>query len=111
MYKITVANDCSFNLEGMPLGPAEHSITIAGGGAATWLGFPLNQNMTPTNAFAGFALNSDKLKSEDAATQYTRGRWNSEFPLEPGKGYVYISAPTAQDRVFVYPASSKAMVK
>ena len=107
MYKITVANDCSFNLEGMPLDPAELSITIAGGGAATWLGFPFNQNMAPTNAFAGYALNNDKLKSEDAATQYTRGRWQSEFQLEPGKGYIYISAPTAQDREFTYPDPSK----
>jgi hypothetical protein len=107
MYKITVANDCSFNLEGMPLDPSAHPVTIAGGGTATWLGFPLNQSMTPTNAFAGFAQNSDKLKSENAATQYTRGHWNGEFPLEPGKGYVYISAPNSTDRVLTFPSSNK----
>ena len=107
MYKITVANACSFVLEGMPLNPAEHPITIVGGGAATWLGFPLDQNMIPTNAFAGCAQNSDKLKSENAVSQYSRGHWQSEFPIEPGKGYIYISAPNSADRVFTFPSSNK----
>jgi hypothetical protein len=113
MYKIivptTVTLPIEFTLEGMPLDPSEHSITIAGSGRATWIGFPFSENMTPTNAFAEIAQNGDKVKSSSGNTSYTRGRWQGEFPLEPGKGYIFISNANATDRTLVYPTSSKAV--
>ena len=36
-YNITVAEDCEITLEGMPIDPADHPITILGGGAKTWI--------------------------------------------------------------------------
>lgn len=107
MYKIEVASPCEISLEGSIIDPAEHPITIAGGGLATWIGFPLTESMTPTIAFANIVLSNDRVKSASNSAQYSRGRWNGEFNLEPNKGYIYISAPNAEDRVLVYPTQNK----
>ena len=106
-YNIKVASACELTLEGMPIDPSEHPITVVGGGMATWIGFPLDESMTLTNAFAGFAQDGDIVKTQYGNAIYSRGHWNGEFYLEPGQGYLYISAPTAADRVLVYPASAK----
>ena len=106
-YNIVVAAECEITLEGMPIDPTEHPIIVAGGGIATWIGFPLGESMTLTNAFAGFAVNGDMIKSQYGNATYTRGHWNGSVSLEPGKGYLYISAENATDRVLVYPASAK----
>ena len=104
---ITVASACEITLEGMPVDPAEHPVTIAGGGMATWIGFPSSESMTLTNAFAGFAQNGDIVKSSSGNAQYSRGHWNGGFSLQPGQGYLYISAEDATDRVLVFPTSAK----
>ena len=106
-YNINMASACEIALEGMPLIPAEHPVTVVGGGMVTWIGFPLGESMTLTNAFAGFAQNGDIVKTQYGNALYTRGHWNGEFSLEPGKGYLYISAEDATDRVLVYPSSAK----
>ena len=106
MYKITVPASCEITLEGMPINPAEHPITIPAGGAV-WIGFPFSENMTPANAFAGFAVNGDKVSSKDNSSTYT-GRWRGNLNnLEPGKGYIYKSAAT-ESRTLVFPSASKA---
>lgn len=105
MYKIIITTDCEIALEGMLLDPAEHPITITNG--VNWIGFPLNVSMTPTNAFAGFAVNGDIIKSKDNNSVYSRNKWsNGVSSLEPGQGYIYNSAAT-NDRTFVFPASAK----
>ena len=105
MYKITVPASCEITLEGMPINPAEHPITIPAGGAV-WIGFPFSENMTPANAFAGFAVNGDKVSSKDNSSTYT-GRWRGNLNnLEPGKGYIYKSAAT-ESRTLVFPTSAK----
>ena len=105
MYKITVTAGCEITLTGMPVDPAEHPITIPAGGAV-WMGFPFSESMTPTNAFAGFAVQGDKVSSKDQSSTYS-GRWRGQLNnLEPGKGYIYKSASTV-NRTFTFPTGAK----
>ena len=106
MYTITVNSDCEITLEGMPVNPADHPVTILGNGNTNWIAFPISETMTPTDAFAGFAVNGDALKSKLQNATYTRGRWNGALQmLVPGQGYIYKSATNAADRTFTYPTS------
>ena len=103
MYMIEVPEACEITLEGMPIDPAEHSITINQG--SNWIGFPFSADMTVINAFAGFAVNGDVLKAKDKYTTYTNGRWRGQLSnLEPGKGYIYNSSASEQ-KTFVYPTA------
>ena len=105
MFKIEVTADCEITLEGMPINPADHPVTLLNGN--NYLGFPFNQEMTLLTAFAGFAVNSDKVSGHTVNATYTRGRWNGSFSaLQPGKGYIYNSA-ASEDRTFVFPVSSR----
>jgi hypothetical protein len=105
MYKIEVGSDCEIALEGMPIDPAEHPITITQG--ANWIGFPFQENMVLGNAFAGFAISGDKVKFKNSAATYNGSRWRGGFTdLEPGKGYIYQSA-SEETRTFTYPSTSK----
>ena len=106
MYMIKVTTDCEITLEGMPINPADHPVTIENGN--NFLGFPLNQSMTLTAAFAGFAANGDRVYSQTGSATYTRGRWqgNTLTELQPGKGYIYKSAASGS-RTFVFPGSSR----
>ena len=104
MYRVNVAEDCEATLEGMPVDPADHPFTVVLG--TNWIGFPLRESMTLTNAFAGFAVQNDMVKSKDFTSQYKNGRWmgNQLKTLEPGKGYIYKSSQTG-DRTLVFPSS------
>jgi hypothetical protein len=106
MYIINVVSAGELTLQGYPVDPADHPATINHG--SNYLAFPLNVNMTPTDAFAGFAANGDKIKSKNETCPYTRGRWGNQIStLEPGKGYIYVGADNQGDgRIFVYPANS-----
>ena len=107
MYRVKVTEACEITLEGMPVDPAEHPVTIPGNGSK-WIAFPIGESMTVTNAFAGFAVNGDELKSQsDGSTKYTGGRWRGTLgTLDPGKGHIYKSASSA-DRVLTFPSSAK----
>ena len=107
MFVITISTACEIELEGMPIDPAEHPITISAGGKV-WIGFPFSASMTLTDAFAGFAVNGDKVSNQTSTCPYLRGRWGSQIPaLEPGKGYKFLSNDS-NDRVLVYPSGAKA---
>ena len=104
MYKIKTISNCQIELTGMPLNPAEHPITIHNG--TNWIGFPLNVNKSLNNAFAGFAVSGDLVRSKDKSASYTnqwRGTLNT---LVPGQGYIYKSS-TSTDRVLTFPASAQ----
>ena len=105
MYKITVDNACEITLEGMPVDPTMHPITITPG--ANWIGFPLDATMAPADAFAGFAVNGDVLSYSSTNARYTGGRWRGNCDLVGGHGYIYNSAAT-ENRTLVFPAPSKA---
>ena len=105
MYVITVTTDCEMVLNGMPVNPAEHPVTIASG--ANWIAYPLGQGMTLTEAFAGFAVQGDVVQSQTNNAQYIRNNWMGQLTeLVPGKGYIYNSAAT-ESRVFTFPAGAK----
>jgi hypothetical protein len=105
MYMIKVATNCEITLTGMPIHPAEHPVSILNG--ANWIGFPLNSSMTLSNAFAGFAINGDKIKSQTNNALYNGIRWQGQLnTLEPNKGYIYISN-SSEGRVFTFPTSAK----
>ena len=92
MYEIKLPADCEIMLEGAPVNPSERTATIKSG--ANWIAYPLGTGMSVTNAFAGFAVNGDVIKSKDGTAVYTRGRWvgTTLTTLEPGEGYIYNSA-------------------
>ncbi len=101
MYKITVAASCEITLSGMLINPANHPVTISTG--SNWIAFPIDENMTPTEAFAGFAVNGDVLQSQTNNANYRNNRWVGQVnTLEPGKGYIYRSSES-DDRIFVFP--------
>ena len=107
MYKVELTAACEITLEGMPVDPAAYPITI-NANAATWLAFPLNESMTVTNAFNGFAKNGDQVKAKVGSTTYneTTGKWRGSLSsLQPGMGYVYISN-WSEPRTFTFPTSA-----
>ena len=103
-YRITVAADCEITLEGMPVDPADHPITINSG--ANWIGFPLQENMSIADVFAGFAVNGDVINSQrEGMATYNGTRWRGTLgngSLKPGQGYIYKSSATGT-RVLVFP--------
>jgi hypothetical protein len=101
MYIIKVADACEITLEGMPVDPSMHPVTIAPG--VNWIAYPFNTNMTVTNAFAGFAVTNDKVQSQLQNANYNGTRWTGQLRnLEPGQGYIYNSA-SAETRTFTFP--------
>ena len=107
-YRITVVSDCEITLEGMPIVPAEHPVSINSG--ANWIGFPLQENMTITDAFAGFAISGDVINSQrEGMATYNGTKWRgtlSNGTLKPGRGYIYKSAATG-NRTLVFPTNAK----
>ena len=103
MFMIKVSTDCEITLEGMPIDPADHPVTMVNGN--NYLGFPLNQSKTLQNAFAGFAVQGDQITSQTGVSVYNRNRWQGNIPeLQPGKGYIY---KTATARTLVFPSSAR----
>ena len=105
MYMINVSSDCEMTLVGMSINPAEHPVTISNG--SNWIAFPFSENMAISDAFAGFAVNGDKVKSRNNNTQYIGNSWRGQLnTLVPGQGYMYISN-TQESRTFTFPTSAK----
>ena len=105
MYMIYVGADCEITISGLPINPAEHPVTIQNG--SNWIAFPFSENMTVSNAFAGFAVNGDKVKSRNNNTQYIGNSWRGQLnTLVSGQGYMYISN-TEGTRTFTFPISTK----
>ena len=108
MYYIVMAEGCEITLEGMPINPADHPITIVGNGNPTWIGYPFSEGMTVTDAFTALPpQNNDIFRSSSGNSTYNRGRWSQGIELTPGFGYIYKSAPNSADRTFTYPTSAK----
>ncbi len=109
-FVIVLDEDIEISLEGMPIDPAEHPITIVGNGVSNWIGFPFSQSMTITEAFATLPpQNNDNVKDPSGNSVYNRGRWQGTTftTLVPGHGYIFVSAPNSTDRVFTFPSSNK----
>ena len=105
MYMITVQTACEITLVGMPLSPAEHPVTISNG--ANWIGYPLNESMTLTEAFSGFPTNQDVVKSKNASATWNGHRWVGQLSnLVPGQGYIYQSKASG-NKTFTFPSGAK----
>ena len=106
MYRITMPEDCEIVLEGSPMNPADHPITIKSG--LNWIGYPLREEMTLQDAFAGLAVSLDEVRAkDDGVAVYNGVRWRGALTtLVPGKGYIYNSAVN-ENRTFVFPSSGK----
>ena len=105
MYQIKLNSACEITLEGIPLVPAEHPVIISNG--VNWIGFPLNEGMTLTEAFAGFPANQDVVKSKTSSATWNGQRWVGQLTtLEPGQGYIYQSKAT-ENKTFVFPQSTE----
>ena len=106
MYRIYVSAACDITIEGTPINPAEHPITIHNG--ANWIAFPISESMNLNDAFAGFAVSGDVIKSkDDGIATYNGTQWRGTLnTLVPGQGYIYKSNATG-DRTFTFPASTR----
>ena len=106
MYRVYVEAACEITLEGLPINPAEHPITLSNG--FNWIAFPFSESKTLTEAFAGFAINGDAVKSKgNGAANYNGTSWRGTLnALVPGQGYIYKSN-AVEDRVFTFPTSAK----
>ena len=105
MYRITVPAACEIVVEGMPVDPSSHPITIKSG--LNWIGYPFMESMTITDAFAGFAVSGDEVRAkDDGIAKYVGTRWRGALTnLVPGQGYIYNSAVSG-NRTFTFPTSS-----
>ena len=100
MYMIKTSADCAITLAGFRINPEEYPITINHG--VNWIGFPLNESISITDAFDGFAVNGDVIKSKNLSSSYNGTRWRGNLnTLEFGKGYMYKSMAEEQ-KVFYF---------
>ena len=103
MYKIQVPSACEITLEGVPINPAEHPITIVNG--PNWIGYPLAESKTVTEVMAYFgAVTGDVVKSKSGSTRYRNGSWrpNGLTDFEPGQGYIFNSACSTPRVLWAY---------
>jgi hypothetical protein len=103
MYMIEIENACEFSLEGEPINPANHPVTISFG--ENWVAFPLNVAMSLDDAFDGFAQNDDAVSSQTQNASRKRNKWTGTLTeLQPGQGFIYTSSVNG-DRTLVFPTS------
>ena len=107
MYMIKVNTACTITLQGEPIDPADHPVTIKKK-SANWIAFPLSESMTVTNAFS--TINpaiSDIVKSKSAgqATRLPSGWSGNLKDLTPGQGYIYTSKANV-DKTLTFPTSN-----
>ena len=103
MYMIEIENACEISLEGEPINPANHPVTISFG--ENWVAFPLNVAMSLDDAFDGFAQNDDAVSSQTQNASRKRNKWTGTLTeLQPGQGFIYTSSVNG-DRTLVFPTS------
>ena len=102
MYQVQVTSDCEISLvTGASVDPSEYPITINPG--ANWIAFQLDESMSLSDAFAGFAVSNDNVRSKGNGFANYTNKWKGGLTtLVPGQGYVYTS-PSTTARVFTYP--------
>lgn len=102
MYKIETDSEFSLTLTGTQVNPLEYPITLNSGD--NWIGYPLSQSMSLSEAFAGAnPVNGDKVSAYGAYAQYYNGTWYGELNLlQPGQGYIYRSNATTT-KTFYFP--------
>ena len=106
MYEIKTPAACSITLTGNPVNPAEHPVTILAN-RNVWLGFLLNESMSPNDAFGNFPVKDDVIQSRTSSATFTGSTWRGQLKnLEPGQGYIYKSA-SSENRTFSFGTNNK----
>ena len=110
MYLIQVSNDCTIVLEGSPVDPGDHEITIEPG--YNWIGFPCAEETEIAVALADFeAEEGDQIEGAEGMTEYDGEDWFGYIEiLVPGQGYLYYSASN-ETKTLVFRSGAKAKVK
>ena len=93
-YQVYTTEDKSVTLRGTAWNPTGQTLTLESGW--NWLGFPMNQVMTPAEALQyAQAEEGDMLVGQDGFSEFCDGQWTGTLlTLVPGKGYAYISQST-----------------
>jgi hypothetical protein len=105
MYMIQVSASCAITLTGIQANSNEHPVTIVANGN-TWIGFPLDENMSLSEVFGSFPVENDIIKSQQGNAIYNGSSWRGAFQnLELGKGYIYKSA-SQEIRTFTFGTSN-----
>ena len=111
MYKLETDDEISLTLTGTPVNPADYPITLTFGD--NWVGYPVSQSMSLSEAFAGAnPVNGDKVSSYNAGyAQYYNGTWYGALQtLQPGQGYVY-NSNSSTTKTFTFPSGNKSSKK
>ena len=97
-YKVQMATDSIHVMSGYEFNPATN-IDLKSGW--NWLGYPVNQTMSLSEAFANMQPdNEDYIVGQDGFAQYADGTWTGTLlTLNPGMGYLYHSQ---SDKAFAY---------
>jgi hypothetical protein len=111
MYLIEVAADCTVELEGPAVDPADHEITLYP--EWTWIGFPCTEEVDIVVALSGLeAEEGDMIEGPDGVAEYLGGGfWYGIETLVPGQGYMYYSASDESKTLVFQTGRSKAKVK
>lgn len=97
-YKVQMSADSIHVMSGYEFNPATN-IDLKSGW--NWLGYPVNQTMSLSEAFANMQPdNEDYIVGQDGFAQYADGAWTGTLlTLNPGMGYLYHSQ---SDKAFAY---------
>ena len=110
MYMINVGASHDLELSGELVGPT--SITLHQGW--NWIGFPMSEAVSVTDALAGFeAKSGDQIKSKDNgfASYNSQYGWGGTLStLNPGEGYMYQSNNSETTELF-YSAGTRGELK
>lgn len=92
MYRIQVADNCSFTLSGETVSSVSYSIE----NGTNWIGFTGAQSMTINQAMVNFEpVDGDRIKAHDGKFSIydeEEEEWSGSLRnLVPGDGYIYIS--------------------
>ena len=101
-YKIYMTGGVSFTRSEETVDPETSPIHLQKGW--NWIGYLPVRELTVTEALSGLQpMENDVLKTEDAFTTYTNGKWTGTLTtMKPGVGYMYYSG---QPTMFNYPVS------
>ena len=106
MYKLDLDAKVTITLNGVPVNPADYPITLNEG--SNWIGYPVSENMSIVEAFAGAnPENGDVVSSYNGSSMYYNGAWYGDIQtLVPGQGYIYDSKAT-ETKTFTFPSPSR----
>lgn len=107
--KTTAADTQPYQLSGYLFPARADAITLKTGW--NWIGYPLSQTQTITNALKNFTPQAgDFIVGQDASTEFDGTEWSDpDFVLTPGQGYLYKSvSEEAQELLFNVEVTAEA---